>query len=716
MRISTVLKSLVALVVVAVTGVAVVLSTLDVNKYKDVVAAQVEAMTGRRLTLDGNLDLALGFSPAIVVNQASFANASWGSRPHMVSVERVEAELALIPALFGDIRVGRLVLVRPDILLETNAKGVGNWEFPVGKPEGQKKPAASAPSGSPAPDAAPSAGAPIPFLASVLIKDGRLTWRDGKTGTTKVLELAGVSLGASSPHDPVSLDIRGSFDAVGFDVAGGLGPVAALLNKGSDGKPWPLSVKGDVGGIDFTADGAIKDPLSGAGLALKLHVRASSLEKLKPLIGDVPKIPAVDLAVSVSGGGTAWKVSDLVLSSGSSKVTGTVGIETGGARPRVDVALQSPLLDLKALLPSSQSAGKAAPTAGTGSVSAGGAAGSHSGKVFSAERLDLSGLKAVDARFDIQVSRLVMPDAVELEAVAAKGELVNGRLGITPASMRLGDGTVTANIHLAAPAGPADFKLDAKADKVVLGRVFSQIGKTDLLSGVPSDATVSLKANGSSVAALMASLDGRILVRMGEGRINNALIDWAGADILNQLAEQLNPVGKREPNTHLMCGVMNVQANHGVLGWDKQIAFETAKMNVVSSGKVDLGREALDVGVRPSAKGGVGVGVGALADFLRLQGTLASPSIGVDAAGVAKTALSIAGALAGGGGGKSLLGALQGGNAAGSSSADPSPCATALGQGGKSSSSDGAQPSKQAPAAPDNPVDSIKKGLKGLLR
>lgn len=717
MRISTAVKGLVALVLMAVVAVVVVLSTLDVNKYKDVVAGQVEGITGRRLTLEGNLDLALGLSPAIVVNKASFANASWGSRPQMISVERVEAEIALIPALFGEIRIGRLVLVKPDILLETNAKGVGNWEFPVAKPAaaksdaGTKAPVESAPSDSAA-GATPAGPPPVPFLASVLIEDGRLTWRDGKAGVTKVLELAKVSLGASSPDDPISVDLRGSFNSVAFDVSGGLGPVVALLARSDDTKPWPLSLKGDIAGISFSADGAIKDPLAGTGLALKLQVRASSLDGLKPLAGNVPKIPAIDMTAAVSGGGKLWKVSDLVLSSGTSKITGMVGADTGGVRPRLDIALQSPLLDLHALLPAPPSgAAASSPAVSDSAPASGGAPRPAGGKVFSAERLDLSGLKAVDARFDVQVARLVMPDKMELEAVAAKGELTNGRLNLAPASIRLGDGTVTATLQLNASGSPLDLKVDAKADKVVLGRLFTQLGKADLLSGVPTDATVALKANGTSVAALMGSLDGRILVRMGEGRINNALIDWAGADILNQLAEKLNPVGGRESNTQLACGVINVQANRGILAWDRHIAFETAKMNVVSSGKVDLGREALDVGVRPSPKGGVGISAGILSDLLRLQGTLASPSVGVDAAGVAKSALSIAGALASGGGGKSILGALQGGG--GAQSSDSSPCATALGQGAKQPSSQGeSQPAKPNPA---NPADVIKKGLKGLF-
>jgi uncharacterized protein involved in outer membrane biogenesis len=57
----------------------------------------------------------------------SFANARWGSRPELAKAKRVAGSLALAPLLGGRIDIDRLTLFEPDVLLETNAKGVGNW-------------------------------------------------------------------------------------------------------------------------------------------------------------------------------------------------------------------------------------------------------------------------------------------------------------------------------------------------------------------------------------------------------------------------------------------------------------------------------------------------------------------------------------------------------------------------------------------------------------
>ncbi len=110
----------------------------------------------------------------------------------------------------------------------------------------------------------------------------------------------------------------------------------------------------------------------------------------------------------------------------------------------------------------------------------------------------------------------------------------------------------------------------------------------------------------------------------------------------------------------------------------------------------DLRTEALDLALKPTIKEGMGIGAGALADVVRVTGTLASPSVGIDTLGSARAALSVAGALLTSG--VSLLGEtlLTRG------SADPHPCKTALGGGA----------AQRQPPAPKPDAG----GLDGVLR
>ena len=67
MRLKTVLLVVVGLIVVLVVAAVVVVKSIDINKYKPLIAEQAKAATGRELTIRGSLDLQIGFSPAVVV-------------------------------------------------------------------------------------------------------------------------------------------------------------------------------------------------------------------------------------------------------------------------------------------------------------------------------------------------------------------------------------------------------------------------------------------------------------------------------------------------------------------------------------------------------------------------------------------------------------------------------------------------------------------------
>ena len=118
----------VLLIAVVVAGVAV-LSSLDFNDYKGVIAEEAKKATGREMTISGDLKLNISLTPSIYVDDVTFANAPWGSRPQMVTLKRLEAEVSLLPLLSSELDVKRVVLVGLDLLVETNKQGRGNWQF-----------------------------------------------------------------------------------------------------------------------------------------------------------------------------------------------------------------------------------------------------------------------------------------------------------------------------------------------------------------------------------------------------------------------------------------------------------------------------------------------------------------------------------------------------------------------------------------------------------
>jgi hypothetical protein len=109
------------------------------------------------------------------------------------------------------------------------------------------------------------------------------------------------------------------------------------------------------------------------------------------------------------------------------------------------------------------------------------------------------------------------------------------------------------------------------------------------------------------------------------------------------------------------------------------------------AGRVNLGSETIDLSIRPQAKGGIGVGD--LANLVKVKGTLANPSVGIDVAGAAGAAAQIGiGVMTGG---LSILAKGLFDNAT-----MEAPCKTALGRGAApGASSTSADQGAEAPSA-----------------
>jgi len=100
---------------------------MDLGDLRAAVETQARAVTGRELKIAGAVDLDVSLTPAIAIQDVTFGNAPWGTYPELVSVRRIEVEVALLPLLTGEVRIRRLIVKEPTILLETSQAGQGNW-------------------------------------------------------------------------------------------------------------------------------------------------------------------------------------------------------------------------------------------------------------------------------------------------------------------------------------------------------------------------------------------------------------------------------------------------------------------------------------------------------------------------------------------------------------------------------------------------------------
>jgi len=613
-----VLGIFVALIIALIVTVYAVLSSYDFNSLKPKIAKAVKEATGRELSLGGDIDLDIGLFPALVFEDVRFQNAPWGSRPDLAKIRRFEVQVAILPLITGNIEVKRLILIEPDILIETDKSGKSNLEFETSKKMAPAQPKEEAP--------AKEIKLPALTFKEVRIEKVRLTYKDGPSGETYSVNLDNLTTGAANIDTPVSLVLKGAYNHNPFEVKGTLGPIAALTDPE---RPWTVKLTAKAGGAAVTLDGSIMDPMNRKGISLALTVEGRSVSDIAKLsnVAGVPDKGPFTVGFKISDPAVkTYKIADLRITLGGNKLDGSMEISLAGERPRLKAVLSSRKLDLRQFLSKDEGKGDRK------RVSAPAAAKKE--RVFPDDPLPLDALNQADADVRFKAGEIMLPQLalndLNVHVVIEKGHLVKTLKAV------IGGATLDARFDLRPRGKTAAMTTAMKITGLDLGRMLKELDVRDMIEG-KLDVDLNISGRDGSIAGLMAGLNGKIIVVMGKGRINNKYIDMLGADLSSGLFRVLNPLKEKAEYSEFNCFVSGFGIKNGLANVTA-LVFDTNAMSVVGNGMINLKTEELDLGLRPSPKKGIDTGVmgklslslGELARPLKLAGTLADPSLTVD--------------------------------------------------------------------------------------
>jgi uncharacterized protein involved in outer membrane biogenesis len=261
------------LIVASMAGVYIFLATYDYNQLKPLIARMVKDATGRELNLAGELDLAIGFSPALVVTDIAFANAPWGSRPQMVAVEKLQAQVRLLPLLQREVKVKHISLAGVEVLLETDPKGKGNWDFIAG--ERKVKSAETF--------------QPIEIdIDKIYIENLRFVFHESKTGSKRQYTITRLKVAKSESEDELSLGLKADYNSQPITLSGKIGQIHNLFKH----QPFPMNLSGTFSNAKVKVAGAIDNLPNLAGIDLKLDASGQDLSEIGPIVGQ--KLPKTD--------------------------------------------------------------------------------------------------------------------------------------------------------------------------------------------------------------------------------------------------------------------------------------------------------------------------------------------------------------------------------------------------------------------------------------
>jgi uncharacterized protein involved in outer membrane biogenesis len=588
-RIAVVILSLLlVLVLLAGAGVLWVMS-LDYRSYAEREAGDA---LGRKVTI-GALTIGWGDPLTIEVRDLRIANMPGGTRPEMARVEHVVALVDVRPLLDGVIRYRRLDVIRPEILLERDAKGTGNWKFGGG----------SGPGGL---GLVPKDRTQFPTLLDFELQDATITYRTS-SGKPLIIALKTARVQTSGDDQPVTLGADGAYNDLPATLKATTDSFDTLRNGAVPfGEKFTLS--NDDSLIAF--DGHLMNPLDFDRIdkaALTIDTRNFG-KLLEAFDAGLPAAFPVKLDGTLSRQGDHWQIDEIQGAMAENAVTGRFILDEGprGGTDKMAITARYDTLVLDRML------GKQQANTDWKSIA-----------------LELPDKTAPEIKADLAAKRLKY-GRTTLQGFALTGSAAPGAVDIDSVKFAMAGATFEAN---------ATAKRDGKATRLHVNAGLPGANLGDLLKAFDAatqeiagqiSARIALDATAARLGDVLVHGQGSAVFAMINGKVSRDVLQKASADLrtLFRKGEGMSPV-------KCLLGVATVQ--NGVAQISPLI-LRTPEATLTGGGSIDLAKSRVDLTIRSDPKS---TGFFALDLPIRIAGAIDAPSAAPDSKSKFKASLAL---------------------------------------------------------------------------
>jgi uncharacterized protein involved in outer membrane biogenesis len=546
------------------------LATGAATPLKDRIARHASATLGREVAIGGDLRvLVTPFSIHLAAGDVRIANPRWAMEDDLLRAARLEARLSIFDLMIGRPALRALALRGGTLDLERSRRaGRTNWA--VGKAGTLLDPAG---------------------LRRIDGDDLAVRYRDFAAGTDVRLTLAGDGPGA------IRLAGGGTIAAHAVRVRGSL--------QTAEDEPARLALAARAGGVDLAVSATAQSPLALARSELSVGARGKDAAALAALAGiALPAMPGFDLQARLSPASRAWHFSRIDGRVGRTDLAGTLILDRRGERPRLVARLSSRTLDPadgRALL-------GLAPATGQDPASQ-----DPAGQDPAGRSAPLTAAAAPRLLPDVAVSRAALHgfDAVidyAARQIAGTGQapghltmrlaLTDGRLMVSPASIDLAGGFVSADILIDARRSPALARYDIRLSPTPMDRLLAGWGIAAADNGARARGRIQLTGRGDTLRETLAGARGRIALVLPAGTVAMRRASAAPLDMAN-LGDALFRTPAND-SARLNCGLVAFTVTDGVARADP-ILIDTDDAVISARGTLDLRAETIDL--RLSAQG-----------------------------------------------------------------------------------------------------------------
>jgi len=424
-----------------------------------------------------------------------------------------------------------------------------------------------------------------PVIGRLKIEPSTLQFADAEAGTE--LRITAQTRGLEDGEQQFEMDGRGTYDgdALSIRFRGD-----ALLDARLPDRPYSVDLDARAVESRIELDGTLLRPLSLAGMDLELLLKGPGPERLSRLLGvPLPELPRYELSGRLGLDDGRWSLSNFDGTVGESDLRGRLQFDAGVSPPRLTGRLRSDSLDIEDF-------GEIFGVE-RGSEAAGTIAASEEGRAQGEDRYVLpDGPFAGDAwrqvNADVQYrGASVRAGDVPLSEVVVDFRLKDGMGKFEPVGFGVGDGRLDFTLALDANQDPPTGTLGVRVRSVDLRDALRDWDLAEESVGIIA-AEGKFWVRGRSVAALLGSADGGLVILMAEGSLDALLVELAGLDAGEAF---LSWVGERD-TVPINCTYVDLQSRQGSVRFDTFVV-DTPDTIFTAGGHVDMNDERVDVSI-----------------------------------------------------------------------------------------------------------------------
>ncbi len=246
----------------------------------------------------------------------------------------------------------------------------------------------------------------------------------------------------------------------------------------------------------------------------------------------------------------------------------------------------------------------------------------------------------VDTEVNLNLKHFIVYRSLDLFDLNAKINIKN-HIARVDANVGIGKGKVNAVlISDIYQNGMLDATMAAVGKDIYVGEIINQVDVHNVLSGVPVNLDLFVKARGKNMSEIMQTITGPVLMYSTDRGFAHAdLVEYMyGGDFLTSLRHNVQDLftGNKRDMIEIVNAIVNVKLRDGLIETQNGVAVETRVINMRLAGTLDLGKETIQMSLATVPVRGLKLSLsGNLVNAMQISGNLAEPDFKISSAAVA---------------------------------------------------------------------------------